>query len=508
MTFRVPLPKVLRKQAVLPNSSALIPVNGLPSFQKRDFSDVVLIGEGSFGKVYKGNKNGATFVLKQLVDGACNKLLVKEAEVLKAVAGHDNIVEIHGLSLVENALLLNFVSFSFAVLGIDHESVSCLKEFISACASLSDKSFSGFQHLPFHIARDVMSGFSFSHSKGIAQRDLKPANILVSNQHYDKCASVNISFYWTHKPVVAKLTDFGESRSEVMQTHTVISTRTSHIKRGSPAFWSPEVMSNNNGLPATMHDLIQSDIWALGMTIYSLINPDIRHPYAEELSVDKAHLSAMDKLQQLLLAKQLPVFSNAYQSLHKNQWASLVNVFDNCTCFEPSERMTVKTCLQNFVNDCVVIQPLLTRQGLPGNMSLHPSETPVNNTVNACAFLALLAASNMQQKPSGQNINTADIATFIISNFPQKVNDVRDVDSEYSVHDAYSILRQCNVIDQCDLRHFLNCTGDKSFSVANDELVIKLADLCLQYVDGSFYATYTCPPYVVLISINQSIRIF
>ena len=33
-------------------------------------------------------------------------------------------------------------------------------------------------------AKDVMSGITYLHSKDIAHKDLKPANILVSNSHY------------------------------------------------------------------------------------------------------------------------------------------------------------------------------------------------------------------------------------------------------------------------------------------------------------------------------------
>jgi hypothetical protein len=40
----------------------------LPDFQRKDFTDLMMIGQGSFGKVYRGRKNGYDFVIKELAD--------------------------------------------------------------------------------------------------------------------------------------------------------------------------------------------------------------------------------------------------------------------------------------------------------------------------------------------------------------------------------------------------------------------------------------------------------
>ena len=65
--------------------------------------------------------------------------------------------------------------------------------------------------------------------KGVCNdhRDLKPPNILVSNQHYCQLSDhVEIETISSKMPIVCKLTDFGESRSQDIHTNTVLSSKT------------------------------------------------------------------------------------------------------------------------------------------------------------------------------------------------------------------------------------------------------------------------------------------
>jgi hypothetical protein len=59
MAFKVPLPKVLANQHK--STSCENPVGSqlnLPSFNKSDLSNLTLIGQGAFGKVFKCIKDG------------------------------------------------------------------------------------------------------------------------------------------------------------------------------------------------------------------------------------------------------------------------------------------------------------------------------------------------------------------------------------------------------------------------------------------------------------------
>lgn len=131
----------------------------------------------------------------------------------------------------------------------------------------------------------MASGVAFLHSKNIAHRDLKPANILVTNRHYSEISFVSgsaeqIGREFTLNPVVAKLADFGEGRSDAIQTLSIIQTRTTvtNIRnRGTIVFRAPEVSKETAG--GSIKDLQSMDVWALGLTAWNAINPDCHFPY-------------------------------------------------------------------------------------------------------------------------------------------------------------------------------------------------------------------------------------
>ena len=79
---------------------------------------------------------------------------------------------------------------------------------------------------------------AFLHTNDVVHRDLKPANVLVSNTHYTEDT---IRKFWDTKPIIAKLTDFGESRSKLIQTSTLLHSKTFNINRGTPVFMAPEI---------------------------------------------------------------------------------------------------------------------------------------------------------------------------------------------------------------------------------------------------------------------------
>ena len=121
---------------------------------------------------------------------------------------------------------------------------------------------------------------AYLHAKGIAHRDLKPANILVCNRHYNTLSDEQeIALQFQSRPIACKLTDFGESRSLLMQTQSVLASNTRNVDRGTVMYMAPEILVEDLRISrASISDLIPADVWALGMVFFSLINPSINIP--------------------------------------------------------------------------------------------------------------------------------------------------------------------------------------------------------------------------------------
>ena len=78
-----------------------------------------------------------------------------------------------------------------------------------------------------HVATEVIDGLGYLHNQRIAHRDLKTANILVSNQHYYSLSLEDEEFGPTYetRPIACKLSDCGESRSRFIQTQAIIASK-------------------------------------------------------------------------------------------------------------------------------------------------------------------------------------------------------------------------------------------------------------------------------------------
>ena len=88
-------------------------------------------------------------------------------------------------------------------------------------------------------------------------------------------------YMWENSPVVCKLADFGEGRSNIIQNQTILSSGAQELHRGPPAYMSPEILLPE--LRPNEATLKAADSWAYGMILFVLVNPSVGYPYQGEL---------------------------------------------------------------------------------------------------------------------------------------------------------------------------------------------------------------------------------
>ena len=533
-TFCVPKPK---KQEDL--------LSGLEQFDWKALSEFRRIGNGSYGFVdfakYKKNASDLghlPVIVKQPFQIAGHeKEFAKEARLLQSVGEHQNIVKFIAVcSRPTHALMQEYVAFSFAPFG-DNKVVSSLADFSNHVDTVFD--FEGFENVPPIAMEDIIDGVAFLHGKGIVHRDLKPGNILVSNQHYEHLPENIFRDQWeagTLKPIVCKLTDFGESRSALIQTNTLLQSKATNLDRGSPAYMSPEIllpeMRPKNG---SIADLKAVDIWALGMVLFDLADPSSKYPYHQEIESDCNAFpfkTSRESLGDLMRKKMLPSPTPKYQVLQATHWDTVFQVHKRCVTFESEKRLRTASQVKDFLEDrqisvpCNIINLAVSQtsglqeydrrvaEKFAASMELTLKGTSCtvtkNDGTNACVFLCLKVldeVSRLMTSSAGGEVLTDEIeriTTEVISNFPTMLNEYREKNLLYTVMSAYVIMRDNNLLaSNFEFTEELPYEHTVYSSEGRQHLEQKIRALDSK---GDFLAIYTCEPYSLIIgSINRQL---
>ncbi|KIY44205.1 kinase-like protein [Fistulina hepatica ATCC 64428] len=119
------------------------------------------------------------------------------------------------------------------------------------------------------IMRDVILGIQYLHHQGIIHRDIKPGNLLYSDDRRQvKIADFGVAHFSHALRLEAAGSDSLQNTDPILLDDTELSKRA-----GTPPFLAPEVVyeyaeHSTNGRPAITKAI---DIWALGVTLYALL---------------------------------------------------------------------------------------------------------------------------------------------------------------------------------------------------------------------------------------------
>ncbi|XP_067206289.1 phosphorylase b kinase gamma catalytic chain, skeletal muscle/heart isoform isoform X3 [Linepithema humile] len=153
---------------------------------------------------------------------------LQEVQILRRVAGHPYIIELHDV----------FESSTFIFLIFELCKNGELFDYLTSVVTLSEKKTR-------YIMRQVFEGIQHVHNQGIVHRDLKPENILLDD-------NLNV-----------KITDFGFAR--ILKSGEKLEDLC-----GTPGYLAPEVLKCNMFDNADGYGF-EVDIWACGVIMFTLL---------------------------------------------------------------------------------------------------------------------------------------------------------------------------------------------------------------------------------------------
>ena len=204
-----------------------------------DFIDLVIIGEGTYGKVYKGKDKETNEVIalkkinKEMNTEGFPLTSLREIKIL-SYTKHKNIIKLREISVgLQNSIYLVMDYCSYDLLKL----LNKLKKSNQVLKNEEIK----------HIVIQILQGVYYLHSKNIIHRDLKLSNILI-----DRCS-------------VIKICDFGLAREiDSTKVEQVITKNKYTSKVATLWYRSPEILLN-------MGYSFESDVWSFGCIMAELL---------------------------------------------------------------------------------------------------------------------------------------------------------------------------------------------------------------------------------------------
>ena len=256
----------------------------------QNYSILSKIGEGGMGYVYLGEH--ITLHRKAAIK-FLNPVFAKDIEVKKrflnegytlAQLNHNNIVALYDFADLGDELFLV----------LEYVEGHPLDHFIERVNGPIH------ENLTLTIFKQILSGFSFAHSKGVIHRDIKPSNIILKPDYTPKILDFGIAKMLTSNRALTKAGD----------------------KVGTVLYMSPEQVRGNDVD-------IRSDIYSLGITLFEMLTG--KRVYDLNTLSDYT-------IQTKIISEPLPLASDIYPAVSRH----MENVIATATSKLPEERF--QTC--------------------------------------------------------------------------------------------------------------------------------------------------------------------
>lgn len=226
--------------------------SSIGSISSSDVERLNKLGQGSYGAVYLGTFQGQYVALKVLTINQNSAAEIKrEAEIMRSIAPHRNIVKLHGLVTEASSELM--IVMELAPKG-------ALSEYISTSKSSGSPIT---EALLFKWALGTARGMAHLSGSKIIHRDLSARNVLLDSS------------------LEPKIADFGLGRS-VLDPNQETSTQSDV---GPLRWFAPECFE--------LKYSEKTDVWAFGCTLVELVTGDI--PFAEISSAIDVAIAVRDE---------------------------------------------------------------------------------------------------------------------------------------------------------------------------------------------------------------------